>query len=59
MYCNVLDAERLLFSTLRDRAQPRYDLLVSVVRSKAAAGTLSDQDIAGIDTRLEPQGSSR
>jgi outer membrane protein TolC len=55
----VLDAARVLFSTLRDRAQPRYDLLVSVVRSKAAAGTLSDQDIAGIDTRLEPQGSSR
>ena len=45
--------------TLRDRAQARYDLLSSVLKLKAAAGALSEQDIAEVDTFLEPQGSSR
>lgn len=49
----VLDAQRLLFMTLRDRAQARYDLLANVLKLKAAAGTLSEKDIVEIDARLE------
>lgn len=49
----VLDAQRLLHMTLRDRAQARYDLLTNVLKLKAAAGTLAEKDIADIDAQLE------
>lgn len=49
----VLDAQRLLFMTLRDRAQARYDLLTNRLKLKAAAGTLTEKDIADIDAQLE------
>jgi outer membrane protein, protease secretion system len=53
----VLDAQRLLFSVLRDRAQARYEHLTSMLKLKAAAGALSESDITEVDTQLEPQGS--
>jgi protease secretion system outer membrane protein len=52
----VLDAQRLLFSILRDRAQARYEFLTSMLKLKAAAGVLSEKDISEIDAQLEPQG---
>ena len=51
---DVLDAQRTLYSALRDRAQARYEFLTSTLRPKAAAGTLANQDIAGTDLLLEP-----
>ena len=51
---DVLDAQRTLYSALRDRAQARYEFLTSTLRLKAAAGTLTNQDIAGTDLLLEP-----
>lgn len=52
----VLDAQRLLFSVQRDRAQARYDLLTNVLKLKSAAGVLSEKDIAEIDAQLELPG---
>jgi outer membrane protein TolC len=52
----VLDAQRLLFSVLRDRAQARYEHLASSLKLKAAAGVLSESDITEVDKQLEPEG---
>ena len=51
---DVLDAQRTLYSALRDRAQALYEFLTSTLRLKAAAGSLTNQDIAGTDLLLEP-----
>ena len=50
----VLDAQRLLFSALRDRAQARYEHLASLLKLKAAAGLLSKEDIGEVDALLMP-----
>ena len=49
---HVLDAERDLYLIKRDYAQARYDYLLSMLRLKNSAGTLSESDLANIDSML-------
>jgi outer membrane protein len=49
---DVLDAERDLYLILRDHAQARYDYLLSTLRLKQAAGTLSVEDLVRINEAL-------
>jgi outer membrane protein len=49
---DVLNAQQQLYSTRRDLAKARYDTLVSGLRLKAAAGSLSQDDIAQLNTLL-------
>lgn len=51
---DVLDAQRLLFSALRDRAQTRYEFFTSRLKLKATAGSLTANDITELDLLLEP-----
>jgi outer membrane protein len=50
---DVLDAERDLYLILRDHAQARYDYLLSTLRLKQAAGTLSVEDLTRINAILD------
>lgn len=50
---DVLDAQRLLFSAQRDRAQVRYESFTSKLKLKGAAGSLSASDIIELDQMLE------
>jgi outer membrane protein TolC len=43
---DVLDAERQMFVAKRDLAQARYEYLANVLQLKAAAGVLSEKDVA-------------
>ena len=49
---HVLDAQRDLYLIKRDYAQARYDYLLSMLRLKTAAGTLSVADLENIDRML-------
>lgn len=49
---DVLNAQSALSSAQRDYARARYDYLLSVLRLKAAAGTLGAKDLAEIDALL-------
>ena len=49
---DVLNAQRELFRTRLDLSQARYDYLISRLRLKAAAGTLQEQDLEGINRLL-------
>jgi len=49
---DVLDAEQQLYGSRRDLAQARYDALLEGLKLKAAAGELSEQDIAAINGML-------
>ncbi|MCC7487961.1 MAG: TolC family outer membrane protein [Burkholderiales bacterium] len=49
---DVLNAQQLLFQTRRDRAQSVYNYLLSLLRLKAAAGRLSEGDLAQINAWL-------
>jgi outer membrane protein len=49
----VLDAQRDLFIARRDYAQSRYDYLLNSLRLKQAAGTLSEDDLAGMNAALQ------
>ena len=49
---DVLNAQRELFRTRLDLSQSRYDYLISRLRLKAAAGTLQEQDLEGINRLL-------
>ena len=51
---DVLDAERVMFVARRDLAQARYEYLANVLQLKAAAGVLSEKDVAEIATLLVP-----
>lgn len=51
---DVLNARRKLFSAKNDRANARYDYLVSRLALKQAAGSLSQVDLQEIDRWLEP-----
>lgn len=42
---DVLNAEQQLFSTKRDLARARYDLLLGMLQLKAAVGTLAEEDL--------------
>ena len=49
---DVLNAQQQLYSTRRDLAKARYDTLVNGLRLKAAAGSLSQEDIAQLNALL-------
>ncbi len=50
---DVLNAQQQLFSTQRDLARARYDTLLNSLRLKSAAGTLSENDLAGLNMLLQ------
>ncbi len=50
---DVLNAQQQLYSTRRDLAKARYDTLVNGLRLKAAVGTLSEADLAELNSLLE------
>lgn len=52
---DVLEAERLMFAAKRDLFQARYEVLVGTLQLKAAAGVLSEKDVAEIASLLLPQ----
>lgn len=49
---DVLNAQSLLLNAQRDYARTRYDYLLSILNLKAAAGRLSEADLAEIDRLL-------
>jgi outer membrane protein len=49
---DVLDAEQQLYGSRRDLAQARYDALLEGLKLKAAAGELTEQDMAEINGML-------
>ena len=49
---DVLNAQQQLYSTRRDLAKARYDTLVAGLKLKAAAGALSEADLAEINALL-------
>jgi outer membrane protein len=49
---DVLNAQQQLFTTRRDLARSRYDVLVNGLRLKSSAGTLSEEDLRAVDALL-------
>jgi outer membrane protein len=49
----VLNAQQQLYSTKRDLAKARYDTLMNGLRLKAAAGTLTENDLVAINVLLQ------
>ena len=49
---DVLNAQQQLFSTKRDLSKARYDTLVNGLKLKAAAGSLSEEDVAAVNRLL-------
>ncbi len=49
---DVLNAQQQLFTTQRDLARARYDTIVNSFRLKAAAGGLTEEDVAAINALL-------
>ena len=49
---DVLNAQSQLYQTKRDLATARYNVLVGTLRLKQAAGTLTADDVAAVDTLL-------
>jgi outer membrane protein len=49
---DVLNAQQQLFSTRRDLYQAEYNYLISRLRLKAAVGTLTDEDLKGVNQAL-------
>ena len=56
---DVLNAQQQLFTTRRDLARARYEVLVNGLRLKATAGTLTEDDLRAVDALLmaAPAGS--
>lgn len=50
---DVLDAQRMLFSSMRDQANSRIDFVLDVVRLKRQAGVLTPADILELNQWLE------
>ncbi len=48
----VVEAERDYFSAFRDLTEARYDYVLSMIKLKRTAGSLSDEDIKVVDTWL-------
>ncbi|MFO7530481.1 MAG: TolC family outer membrane protein [Marinobacter sp.] len=48
----VLDAERAYYVALRDYANARYDYVINTLQLKQTAGTLSPQDLVGLNNWL-------
>ena len=51
---DVLDAQRQLFSSVRDYNNARYDYILNNLRLKQAAGTLSPTDLEALGSFLKP-----
>ncbi|BAN50944.1 TolC family outer membrane protein [Metapseudomonas resinovorans] len=51
---DVLDAQRQLFSSVRDYNNARYDYILDNLRLKQAAGTLSPGDLQALANYLKP-----
>ena len=49
---DVLNSQQQLFSTKRDLARARYDTIMNGLRLKAAAGSLTDEDIEAVNRYL-------
>lgn len=49
---DVLNAQQQLFSTKRDLSKARYDTLINGFKLKAAAGSLTEEDVARINALL-------
>jgi outer membrane protein len=49
---DVLNAQTQLYTTRRDLARARYDVLVGSLRLRQAAGTVTAQDVAMIDSLI-------
>ena len=49
---DVLNAQQQLFSTKRDLSKARYDTLVNGLKLKAAAGSLTEEDIEAVNRLL-------
>lgn len=49
---DVLNAQSQLFDTQRDLAKARYDVIVTGLKLRQAAGQLSPQDVSAIDAQL-------
>ncbi|WP_435627883.1 TolC family outer membrane protein [Candidatus Ferrigenium straubiae] len=49
---DVLNAQQQLYATRRDLYQAEYNYLVSRLRLKAAAGSLSEEDLGGVNQAL-------
>ncbi|MEK7436303.1 MAG: TolC family outer membrane protein [Pseudomonadota bacterium] len=49
---DVLNAQQQLFSTKRDLAKARYDTLLAGLKLKAAAGTLTEEDLEAVNRLL-------
>ena len=50
---DVLNAQQQLYATRRDLAKARFDTLIAQLKLKAAAGTLSEDDISAVNGLLE------
>ena len=51
---DVLNAQQQVFSTRRDLAVARYNVILNHLRLKAAAGTLRDEDLESVNRALQP-----
>ncbi len=51
---DVLNSQSQLYQTKRDLAKARYDVLVGNLKLRQAAGTLTTQDLASINSLLAP-----
>jgi outer membrane protein len=49
---DVLNAQQQVFQTRRDLQQARYGYLMNTLRLKAAAGTLAEADLEGVNRAL-------
>src|SRR6266571_8951209 len=49
---DVLNAQQQVFSTLRDLSRARYDTILSGLKLKAAAGSLSEADVEEVNRLL-------
>ncbi|WP_295997917.1 TolC family outer membrane protein [Rugamonas sp.] len=49
---DVLNAQKLLYSTQKDLSKARYDTIMNGLRLKAAAGTLKEDDLGPINALL-------
>jgi len=51
---DVLNAQQQLFSTRRDLAVARYNTITNLLKLKAAAGSLRDEDLEEVNRALQP-----
>ncbi|MBV7538715.1 TolC family outer membrane protein [Duganella sp. sic0402] len=50
---DVLNAQKLLYSTQKDLSKARYDTIMNGLRLKSAAGSLKEEDLAPINALLQ------